>query len=704
MRARRRHRDAACARPRPGAPAHRGQAADGRPGARLSGRRCRRSRSGGTGCRSTARPRPPATLTVAPPRCFLPDRLAERRAAFGRRGPSLHAARRRRRRHRRLRHAGRLLRGRGRGTAPSFVGLNPDARAVRRNIASAPAPIIPSDRRFLDPIYIDVTAPDILGEAPEVAPALDGAPATARGPARPAARRLSATSGRSRRRSSRRPSRPSTSGAGAGPTMPTCRPSRLSSRRAAARCERFAAFEAITEASPGEPWMAWADALRHPDNAGGRGFRRGTSRRGCASSSICNGWPNGSSAAAAQPGATPGCRSASIATSRSARRPTAPKPGPSAAYFARGVSVGSPPDPFSADGPDLVPAAAQPDRRDRAARPSRTCSRPTCATPARCGSTMRWACRGCSGFRTARPGARRRLCGLRARRNLAELALESHRARCLVIGEDLGTVPEGFRDRLAAADILSYRVLFFERDGLGFLPPEPTRPKAVACVSTHDLPTLAGWWDGADIAERRGSARSDAEAAERGRTARRAPTRLRSRRARTCRASRRTDGLAAARRRRPPLRRPRRPPCWRWRRSTISWARPSAVNLPGTDRERPNWRRRLAPDVDGDLRRIPDGLPKRQAGPAGRVRTPVPGVREQRRGSVLGALDVGAVLGQDHDAGAGLDVRRHHGAARRSTAWRACRRRRRSGPSWPARSRRSRASRGPAAGSPPAAR
>jgi 4-alpha-glucanotransferase len=56
---------------------------------------------------------------------------------------------------------------------------------------------------------------------------------------------------------------------------------------------------------------------------------------------------------------------------------------------------------------------------------------------------------------------------------LGILALESHRQRCLVVGEDLGTVPEGFRERMAAADILSYRVLFFEQDGStgDFLPP-----------------------------------------------------------------------------------------------------------------------------------------------------------------------------------------------------------------------------------------
>ncbi len=82
------------------------------------------------------------------------------------------------------------------------------------------------------------------------------------------------------------------------------------------------------------------------------------------------------------------------------------------------------------------------------------------------------------------------------------LALESHRNRCLVVGEDLGTVPEGFRERMGAAGILSYRVLFFEKEESGFLPPERYPELALAVVGSHDLPTLRGWWEGADIALR----------------------------------------------------------------------------------------------------------------------------------------------------------------------------------------------------------
>jgi glycogen operon protein len=79
------------------------------------------------------------------------------------------------------------------------------------------------------------------------------------------------------------------------------------------------------------------------------------------------------------------------------------------------------------------------------------------------------------------------------------LALESQRQRCVVVGEDLGTVPKGFRERMERANILSYRVLFFERTEAGFLAPGVYPFRALAVVGSHDLPTLRGWWQSADI-------------------------------------------------------------------------------------------------------------------------------------------------------------------------------------------------------------
>jgi len=86
---------------------------------------------------------------------------------------------------------------------------------------------------------------------------------------------------------------------------------------------------------------------------------------------------------------------------------------------------------------------------------------------------------------------------------LGILTLESERNRCVVIGEDLGTVPDAVRERLPAAGVLSYRLLYFmkEPDG-GFTPPDRWPENALAAVTTHDLPTLAGWWAGRDIEAR----------------------------------------------------------------------------------------------------------------------------------------------------------------------------------------------------------
>ncbi len=80
------------------------------------------------------------------------------------------------------------------------------------------------------------------------------------------------------------------------------------------------------------------------------------------------------------------------------------------------------------------------------------------------------------------------------------LAIESHRAQAIVIGEDLGTVPEGLRPKLADRGVYGMNVLWFERDAhSGFAPPDEWRRSAIALSGTHDLATVAGWWRGRDI-------------------------------------------------------------------------------------------------------------------------------------------------------------------------------------------------------------
>ncbi|WP_346796136.1 4-alpha-glucanotransferase [Halomonas sp. Bachu 37] len=80
------------------------------------------------------------------------------------------------------------------------------------------------------------------------------------------------------------------------------------------------------------------------------------------------------------------------------------------------------------------------------------------------------------------------------------VALESWRHRGIVIGEDLGTVAPGFRQRLAARGILGMQVLWFEQDeDEQYLAASDWSADAMATTSTHDLPTVAGWWVGRDI-------------------------------------------------------------------------------------------------------------------------------------------------------------------------------------------------------------
>lgn len=84
------------------------------------------------------------------------------------------------------------------------------------------------------------------------------------------------------------------------------------------------------------------------------------------------------------------------------------------------------------------------------------------------------------------------------------LARVSHTFKTIIIGEDLGTVSAEFRERMREREVHSYRVFYFERTGTGeFLDPQVYPQAALACIGTHDLPTLNGWWSGRDIETRR---------------------------------------------------------------------------------------------------------------------------------------------------------------------------------------------------------
>ncbi|OEF23410.1 4-alpha-glucanotransferase [Vibrio rumoiensis] len=80
------------------------------------------------------------------------------------------------------------------------------------------------------------------------------------------------------------------------------------------------------------------------------------------------------------------------------------------------------------------------------------------------------------------------------------LALESHRHQCSVIGEDLGTVPDEIVEKLNDAGIHSYKVFFFETEDDGkYIAPDKYKQQSMTALCTHDMPTLRGFWNSADL-------------------------------------------------------------------------------------------------------------------------------------------------------------------------------------------------------------
>ena len=207
---------------------------------------------------------------------------------------------------------------------------------------------------------------------------------------------------------------------------------------------------------------------------------------------------------------------------------------------------------------------------------------------------------------------------------IAILALESQRHHCLVIGEDLGTVPEDLCRQLQSAEVLSYRLLLFEQENGAFKPPAAYPRRALVAWSTHDLPTLAGWWAATDIRTREELGRITAEEAREERAAR-----DKAREALVA-AVKPDDDLALA--------------VHAYIAST-----PAAVmavqiedvlgvlpqaNLPGTVDEHPNWRRRLPVDLedwprDRHFRRTASKLAQIRGGRSPRREAP-PGLENAR--------------------------------------------------------------------------
>jgi glycogen operon protein len=544
----------------------------------------------------------PCRLTVAPAACYRPPLLDGGRRLWG---VAAHLYTVRRAGDHGIGDFGALagLAEAAAGRGATIVGLNP-LHVMPPDDRERASPYNPLDRRFLDPIYIDLATlgdadPDgaarrVVADLSADLDALSSAPAIDYpGVWAIKEHALRAAFAGFERLSLRNPD------------DHAVRAFRAFVREGGAALDRFACFQAIASGWPGERWTQWPAPLRDP---GSPAVDEAAARAGTEKDfSLWTQWLcDRQLAEAARRGHAAGLSLGLYRDLAVGAAPDSAEAWAGGAAFGRGASVGSPPDLFSRDGqvwalPPPSPLAMEADggawfaglvaanmrhagalRIDHAMALQRLFWVPEGARPA-------------DGAYVAYP--REALIG--------QLALESHRARCMVVGEDLGTVPEGFRQRLDEAGVLSYRVLWFERSGEGFIPPRDYPGAAAACVSTHDLPTLAGWWRAADVDERAALGLFSAEEAQAGRAARLAEKAV-------LLATLRAAGLD------PGPADPAGPlspaiaaavhafvaatPCDLMLAQADDLAGETvAVNLPGTDRERPNWRRRLSVDLSSLL-------------------------------------------------------------------------------------------------------
>jgi 4-alpha-glucanotransferase len=208
---------------------------------------------------------------------------------------------------------------------------------------------------------------------------------------------------------------------------------------------------------------------------------------------------------------------------------------------------------------------------------------------------------------------------------LAVITIEAHRAGCLVVGEDLGLVPDGFREAMNDAGLYSYAVWQFEGTHLGDILPAQTLPRySLACFGTHDTPTLNGFWHGTDIEwwQRVGWLSSGDRAARHGHRAKqRASLRDVCDIHGTARIAEIADaihrGLAQS------------PAALVSVQMDDVFGELEAQNLPGTINEHPNWRRRLSVPIEAmeqsaALRHMSDVMTDGRGGPAHRNDTDHP--------------------------------------------------------------------------------
>jgi 4-alpha-glucanotransferase len=426
-------------------------------------------------------------LVVAPGRCHLPPALAAGGRAWGW-AVQLYALR-----SRASWGIGELadLAGLLAATAPlgaGFALVNP----LHAASPAEPSPYNPSTRVFRNPVYLRVEAvPEVAALAPQEREQLA---ALAR-----EGRRLLGRERIDRPAVARVKDRALRLAFAALPRLPARQAGLAAHRAATPGLDDYATFCALQHAH-GLDWRTWPAAYRRPGRAEVAGFRR--ARRDEVAYHAWLQWLLDEQLAAVPVPA------GGLGVVNDLAVGFAPD-GFDAWWFrdelAPGITVGAPPDPLGPHGQDWGVPPFVPDRL--AAHAYEPFARTIRAGMAHAGGLridhvmglfrLFWIPEGAEpadGTYVAYP----------ADDLLGVLALESVRARALVVGEDLGTVAPGVRERLAAEGVLSYRLAWFERGADGRRRRAADYPRlALAAATTHDLPTVAGFLDGSDLAELR---------------------------------------------------------------------------------------------------------------------------------------------------------------------------------------------------------
>lgn len=367
---------------------------------------------------------------------------------------------------------------------------------------------------------------------------------------------------------------------------------------------RFALFEALSETFDGKPWRQWPMPYRDPNSSETRAFAEQHRERiefhqYLQWQADCQ--VNAAQDAALAAGMTLGLyHDLALAPDSSGGEIWANQE-----LFAHGATLGAPPDPWNPLGqnwglPPYVPQAMRADayrqwadviralmsrggalRIDHAIGLERMFWIPAGAGPAD-GGYVRYPVDELFGV----------------------LALESLRQQSLVVGEDLGTLPDGFHGRMKDAAVLSYRLLYFAQDKRGeFVPPRRYPPLAAVAVTTHDLATLPGYWKGHDLDVRSALHQFPSEAMKQ------ESIKARERDRRTlARALVREGLLPAGTSSNTPLTEEMLTAIYRFIARTPSLlmllsvedaiGEEEQVNLPGTVDQHPNWQRKLSSSVE----------------------------------------------------------------------------------------------------------